>query len=128
MWTLPEGPRHFHEAAVTRTERSSLPEPAGWSLFPLPFVFMHRSSHLLLRFLRALKKPTVTPPSRLPGGSDVYRVLSIDAYLELPEREQPTPVSVTGKGSLWTGKSHLAVLLNGSAVLGMVVHNCNFSS
>lgn len=57
LQTLPEGRRHFHEAVITRTERSSLPEPAGWSLFPLPFVFMHHSSHLPLRFLRALKKP-----------------------------------------------------------------------
>lgn len=41
--TLPGSQRHFHEAVITRTERSSLLEPAGWSLFPLPFVFMQHS-------------------------------------------------------------------------------------
>ena len=40
---LPGSRRHFHEAVITRTERSSLLEPAGWSLFPLPFVFMPHS-------------------------------------------------------------------------------------
>lgn len=57
LQTLPEGPRHFREAVTTRTERSSLPEPAGWSLFPLPFVSVLHSSQLLLGFLWALKKP-----------------------------------------------------------------------
>lgn len=82
--TLPGSRRHFHEAVITRTERSSLLEPAGWSLFPLPFVFMHHSPHLLLRFLRALKKPqmlhTVTPPSGLADIADMHPALSDRTY------------------------------------------------
>lgn len=71
---LPGSQRHSHEALITRTERSSLLEPAGWSLFPLPFVFMHHSLTCFSDSSGLWKKPqmlhTAPPPSRLADSAD----------------------------------------------------------